>query len=204
MPKRTDIKKILVIGSGPIVIGQACEFDYSGTQACKALREEGYEVVLVQLQPGHHHDRPGDRRPHLHRAHHRRLRGEGHRARSAPTPCCPTLGGQTGLNCAVALADARRAGQVRRRGHRLRPSTPSRRARTASCFKRAMERHRPGGAPRPASPTPSRSALAIADELGYPADHPPRPSPWAAPAAALPTTTTSLLRIVRAGPGPVP
>ena len=51
MPKRTDIKKILIIGSGPIVIGQACEFDYSGTQACKALKEEGFEVVLVNSNP---------------------------------------------------------------------------------------------------------------------------------------------------------
>ena len=51
MPKRTDIKKILIIGSGPIVIGQACEFDYSGTQACKALRADGYEVVLVNSNP---------------------------------------------------------------------------------------------------------------------------------------------------------
>ena len=51
MPKRTDIKKILIIGSGPIVIGQACEFDYSGTQACKALRSEGYKVVLVNSNP---------------------------------------------------------------------------------------------------------------------------------------------------------
>ena len=51
MPKRTDIKKILLIGSGPIIIGQACEFDYSGTQACKALREEGYEVVLINSNP---------------------------------------------------------------------------------------------------------------------------------------------------------
>ena len=51
MPKRTDIRKILLIGSGPIVIGQACEFDYSGTQACKALREEGFEVVLVNSNP---------------------------------------------------------------------------------------------------------------------------------------------------------
>ena len=51
MPKRTDLKKILLIGSGPIVIGQACEFDYSGTQACKALREEGFEVVLVNSNP---------------------------------------------------------------------------------------------------------------------------------------------------------
>ena len=51
MPRRDDINKILIIGSGPIVIGQACEFDYSGTQACKALREEGYEVVLVNSNP---------------------------------------------------------------------------------------------------------------------------------------------------------
>jgi len=51
MPKRTDLKRILVIGSGPIVIGQACEFDYSGTQACKALRSEGLEVVLVNSNP---------------------------------------------------------------------------------------------------------------------------------------------------------
>ena len=51
MPRRDDIKKILIIGSGPIIIGQACEFDYSGTQACKALREEGYEVVLVNSNP---------------------------------------------------------------------------------------------------------------------------------------------------------
>ncbi|WP_461829792.1 carbamoyl phosphate synthase preATP-grasp domain-containing protein, partial [Aquifex sp.] len=51
MPKRTDIKRILIIGSGPIVIGQAAEFDYSGTQACKALKQEGYEVILVNSNP---------------------------------------------------------------------------------------------------------------------------------------------------------
>ena len=51
MPKRNDIKKIMLIGSGPIVIGQACEFDYSGTQACKSLKEEGYEVILVNSNP---------------------------------------------------------------------------------------------------------------------------------------------------------
>jgi carbamoylphosphate synthase large subunit len=51
MPKRTDIKKILILGAGPIVIGQACEFDYSGTQACRALREEGYKVILVNSNP---------------------------------------------------------------------------------------------------------------------------------------------------------
>ncbi len=51
MPKRTDIKKILIIGAGPIVIGQACEFDYSGSQACKALKEEGYKVILINSNP---------------------------------------------------------------------------------------------------------------------------------------------------------
>ena len=51
MPKRKDIKKILVIGAGPIIIGQACEFDYSGTQACKALKDEGYKVVLINSNP---------------------------------------------------------------------------------------------------------------------------------------------------------
>ena len=51
MPKRRDLKKILVIGAGPIIIGQACEFDYSGTQACKALREEGYKVILINSNP---------------------------------------------------------------------------------------------------------------------------------------------------------
>ena len=70
MPRRDDIHKILLIGSGPIIIGQACEFDYSGTQACKALREEGYHGRPGQLQPGHDHDRSGDGRPHLHRADH--------------------------------------------------------------------------------------------------------------------------------------
>ena len=56
MPQRTDIHKVLIIGSGPIVIGQACEFDYSGTQACKALRSLGYETG--EFQSGYHHDRP--------------------------------------------------------------------------------------------------------------------------------------------------
>ena len=58
MPKRTDLHSILLIGSGPIVIGQACEFDYSGTQACKALKEEGYRVILVNSNPAHDYDRP--------------------------------------------------------------------------------------------------------------------------------------------------
>ena len=56
MPKRTDIQSILIIGAGPIIIGQACEFDYSGTQACKALKEEGYRVIFGEFQPGDDHD----------------------------------------------------------------------------------------------------------------------------------------------------
>ena len=70
--RRDDIQHVLVIGSGPIVIGQACEFDYSGTQACRVLRDEGLRVIAGQLQPGDDHDRPGVRRRHLHRADHRR------------------------------------------------------------------------------------------------------------------------------------
>ena len=65
MPQRTDIHKVLIIGSGPIIIGQACEFDYSGTQACKALRNLGYEIVLVNSNPAYHHDRSGDSRCYL-------------------------------------------------------------------------------------------------------------------------------------------
>lgn len=68
MPKDPRIKKVLVIGSGPIIIGQAAEFDYSGTQACRALKAEGIETVLPQLQPRYHHDRPRRGRPCLHRA----------------------------------------------------------------------------------------------------------------------------------------
>ena len=73
MPRRNDIQKILVIGSGPIVIGQSAEFDYSGTQACKALKQEGYEVVLVNSNPATIMTDPGARRPHLHRAAHARV-----------------------------------------------------------------------------------------------------------------------------------
>ena len=59
MPRNNELKKILLIGSGPIVIGQGCEFDYSGVQACKALREEGYEVVSGEFQSGHNYDGSG-------------------------------------------------------------------------------------------------------------------------------------------------
>ncbi len=105
MPKRTDIKKILIIGSGPIVIGQACEFDYSGTQACKVLRREGYEVVLVNSNPATIMTDPefADRtyiEPITPEFVARVIEQE------RPDVLLPTLGGQTGLNTAVALAES--------------------------------------------------------------------------------------------------
>ncbi|MEK6529846.1 MAG: carbamoyl phosphate synthase large subunit, partial [candidate division NC10 bacterium] len=104
MPKRTDIKKILLIGSGPIVIGQACEFDYSGTQACKALREEGFEVILVNSNPATIMTDP----EMADRTYIEPLTPEMVAkviARERPQALLPTLGGQTGLNLAVALAE---------------------------------------------------------------------------------------------------
>jgi len=102
LPKRTDIKKILIIGSGPIVIGQACEFDYSGTQACKVLREEGYEVVLVNSNPATIMTDPqfSDRtyiEPMLPECLEKII------AKERPDAVLPTLGGQTALNLAIAL-----------------------------------------------------------------------------------------------------
>src|SRR5262245_14567669 len=104
MPKRTDLRKILIIGSGPIVIGQACEFDYAGTQACKALREEGFEVVLVNSNPATIMTDP-ETAP---RTYVEPLTPEYVAkiiARERPQALLPTLGGQTGLNLAVALAE---------------------------------------------------------------------------------------------------
>jgi len=104
MPKRTDIKKILVIGSGPIVIGQACEFDYSGTQACKALRSEGLEVVLVNSNPATIMTDP----ELADRTYVEPLTVEAVEpiiAREKPDALLPTVGGQTALNLAIALAE---------------------------------------------------------------------------------------------------
>jgi len=105
VPKRTDIHKILIIGAGPIVIGQACEFDYSGTQACKALREEGYEVVLVNSNPATIMTDPemADRtyiEPITPEFVERIIAVE------RPDAILPTLGGQTGLNVGLALHES--------------------------------------------------------------------------------------------------
>ena len=102
MPRRDDLKKILIIGSGPIVIGQACEFDYSGTQACKALREEGYEVVLVNSNPATIMTDPAT----ADRTYIEPLTWEIVAKvieKERPDALLPTLGGQTGLNLAMDL-----------------------------------------------------------------------------------------------------
>ena len=104
MPKRTDIKKIMLIGSGPIVIGQACEFDYSGTQACKALKEEGFEIVLVNSNPATIMTDP----EFADRTYIEPITAEICEkiiAREKPDALLPTIGGQTGLNVAVELSE---------------------------------------------------------------------------------------------------
>src|SRR6187399_3270842 len=102
MPKRTDIKSILIIGAGPIVIGQACEFDYSGTQACKALKSEGYRVILVNSNPATIMTDPefSDAtyiEPLVPEIVERIIE------RERPDALLPTVGGQTGINLAIAL-----------------------------------------------------------------------------------------------------
>jgi carbamoyl-phosphate synthase large subunit len=110
MPKRTDIRTILIIGSGPIIIGQACEFDYSGTQACKALREEGYRVILVNSNPATIMTDPETAdvtyvEPLTVESVERII------AKEKPDALLPTLGGQTALNLSLKLGHPR---QVRR------------------------------------------------------------------------------------------
>ncbi len=104
MPKRTDIKTILIIGAGPIVIGQACEFDYSGAQACKALRDEGYRVVLVNSNPATIMTDP-DMADAVYIEPINWQMVEKIIAKEKPDAILPTMGGQTALNCALDLAD---------------------------------------------------------------------------------------------------
>jgi carbamoyl-phosphate synthase large subunit len=138
MPKRTDISKILIIGSGPIIIGQACEFDYSGTQACKALKSEGYEVVLINSNPATIMTDPsvGDRTyiepitPEFVELVIKRER---------PDALLPTVGGQTALNTAEALA---KAGVLERYGVEMIGANPEAiaKAEDRDLFKKSMEK----------------------------------------------------------------
>src|ERR671921_2853740 len=102
MPKRQDIKSILIIGAGPIIIGQACEFDYSGVQACKALREEGYKVILINSNPATIMTDPATAdvtyiEPITWQTVEKII------AKEKPDAILPTMGGQTALNCALDL-----------------------------------------------------------------------------------------------------
>ncbi|MCD6704779.1 hypothetical protein LT011_19320, partial [Vibrio cholerae] len=102
MPKRTAIQSILILGASPIVIGQACEFDYSGAQACKALRDEGYRVILVNSNPATIMTDP----EMADAAYIEPLHWEGVRRiieKARPDAIFPPMGGQTALNCALAL-----------------------------------------------------------------------------------------------------
>src|SRR5258708_19403746 len=119
MPKRTDLRSVLIIGAGPIVIGQACEFDYSGAQACKALRAEGYKVILVNSNPATIMTDPEMADvTYIEPVNWQMI--EAIIARERPDALLPTMGGQTGLNCALDLA---RHGVLEKYGAELTPAT---------------------------------------------------------------------------------
>src|ERR1700751_1842068 len=165
MPKRTDIKKILIIGSGPIIIGQACEFDYSGTQACKALRSEGYEVVLVNSNPATIMTDPeladATYVEPLSRAYLEEII-----AKERPDALLSTVGGQTGLNLAVELDEA---GVLERYGVELIGAKIDaiKKAEDRLLFKDAMRKI---GLETPQSQLVNNleDGLAFADRIGYP------------------------------------
>jgi len=165
MPRRGDINSILVIGSGPIVIGQACEFDYSGTQACKALRREGYRIVLVNSNPATIMTDPefADRTYVEPLTPESLLQVIG---RERPDALLPTLGGQTGLNLAVSLAES---GALEDHGVRLIGASLEaiRRAEDRRLFVRTMLE---AGLPLPRSgfAHSAEEALEVAGTLGYP------------------------------------
>ena len=198
MPKREDIKSILVIGSGPIVIGQACEFDYSGAQACKVLREEGYRVVLVNSNPATIMTDPAAGRRHLCGAHHAEPSWNRSSRRSGPMRCLPTLGGQTGLNTAVELA---KSGVLERYGVELIGCDVDaiERGEDRKLFNECMADLGIEWSRGPATPTPWKTRVAIAEELGLPRACCARRSPWAAPAAASRYDADELVRIVAQG-----
>src|SRR5437867_3276579 len=138
MPKRTDLKRILIIGSGPIVIGQACEFDYSGTQGAKALTALGYDVVLVNSNPATIMTDPElVRRTYIEPLERDSLRAIIERER--PDALLPTLGGQTALNLALDLHES---GVLSQHGVRLIGAQVDaiRRAEDRLLFREAMER----------------------------------------------------------------
>ncbi len=166
MPKRTDIEKILIIGAGPIVIGQACEFDYSGSQACKALREEGYTVVLLNSNPATIMTDP----ELAHRTYVEPVTVESVERileRERPQALLPTLGGQTALNTAV---EAAKLGILDKYGVELiGAKLPAiQKAEDRAQFKEAMQRIGLD-LPRSGYAHSVVEALRIVEEIGYPA-----------------------------------
>jgi len=166
MPKRTDIKKILIIGAGPIIIGQACEFDYSGTQACKALKEEGYTVILLNSNPATIMTDPdfADRtyiEPVTPDALARIIEQE------RPDALLPTLGGQTALNTAVAVA---KNGTLEKFGVELiGAKLPAiEKAEDRTLFKQAMEKIGVE-VPRSGLAHSYQEAMEVVEHVGFPA-----------------------------------
>ncbi len=178
MPRRNDIAKILVIGSGPIVIGQSAEFDYSGTQACKALKAEGYEVVLVNSNPASIMTDPevADRTyiepltaafvEEILRVESERMKGTTGRSSGGKFALLPTVGGQTALNLAVDLADA---GVLDRYGVELIGAKlgPIKKAEDRLLFKDAMTKIGLD-MPRSALVNNLRDGLEFAQKIGFP------------------------------------
>jgi len=165
MPKRTDLKKILIIGSGPIVISQACEFDYSGVQACKALKEEGYVVVLVNSNPATIMTDPDM----AHRTYIEPITAEVVEKiieRERPDAILPTLGGQTGLNVSIQLASS---GVLERYGVEMIGARPEviHRAEDREMFRNTMESIGLR-VPRSGFARNLDEAFAIARDIGYP------------------------------------
>ena len=138
MPKRSDISTILVIGAGPIVIGQACEFDYSGTQACKALKEEGYRIVLVNSNPATIMTDPEVADATYIEPITPEIVGK-IIEKERPDALLPTMGGQTALNCALSL---RRLGVLEKYGVTMIGATAEAidKAEDRELFREAMKR----------------------------------------------------------------
>ena len=165
MPKRTDIRKILIIGAGPIIISQACEFDYSGTQACKALKEEGYEIVLVNSNPATIMTDPET----AHRTYIEPVTPQIVAMiieKERPDALLPTLGGQTGLNTGIEVA---RMGVLDKFGVEMIGASVEaiKKAEDRDLFRQAM--HRIGlRIPKSGIATTMEQSFAVAEEIGYP------------------------------------
>ena len=165
MPKRDDIHKILIIGSGPIVIGQACEFDYSGTQACKALRSLGYEIVLVNSNPATIMTDPGTADATYIEPLNVKILEE-IIAAEKPDAILPNLGGQSALNLSSEL---HKAGVLERHGVKVIGVNIDaiERGEDRTAFKNTMDRLGID-MPRSRAVESVDAAEAVADELGYP------------------------------------